>query len=243
VSHRTRERLLSSLPGRGAARRVRRPSDAGRTQAVAVTELELEQVVERLARLVLHAPALAERMAASVRRAVDCAARAERIRRLRAAVGLGRRAIQAAVFLRRGPTPRRSASQRASLAGGAARRGSGRPPGGWARLSGQWVLAWYVLAWYMAPVDQRAAGSLGRRPQHGEGGHCAAALGREHADGLPVAGQRHGHPGEVAKLHGERVLTGAAGGVLRGGCPRPSAVPSCHVLIGPRSPAGRRCCP
>ena len=36
--------LLSNLPGLVATRRARRPSDAGRSLAVAVTELKLEQV-------------------------------------------------------------------------------------------------------------------------------------------------------------------------------------------------------
>lgn len=74
----------------------RRPSDAARSPAVAVTELDLEQVVERLARLILHAHALAERYGGDGG-AVDCVARDERVRRLRAAADLGQRAIQAAV--------------------------------------------------------------------------------------------------------------------------------------------------
>jgi len=71
--------LLSNLPGLVATRRARRPSDASRSPAVAVTELELEQVVDRLACLVLHAHALAERYGGGGGGAADCAARDERV--------------------------------------------------------------------------------------------------------------------------------------------------------------------
>jgi len=63
-----------------------------------VTDQELEQVIRSLARLVLAAHALAERMAArSGGSEATLAARAERVGRLRAAVGVGQRALQAAV--------------------------------------------------------------------------------------------------------------------------------------------------
>ena len=62
-------------------------------------ELELEQVVERIARLVLHANTLAERMVAIPGGTAQVHnARDERVQRLRAAVTFGQRAIQAAVW-------------------------------------------------------------------------------------------------------------------------------------------------
>ena len=60
--------------------------------------LELERVIDRLARLVLQAQSLADRTAScSVLAGDGEAARADRVRRLRAAVQLGQRAIAAAV--------------------------------------------------------------------------------------------------------------------------------------------------
>jgi len=61
--------------------------------------LELEAVIDRLARLVIHAQALADRTAALpvIVEAADRHRRADRLRLLRAAVDLGQRAITAAV--------------------------------------------------------------------------------------------------------------------------------------------------
>lgn len=90
--------MLSDLPRPGVTRRSRRPWDADQSPARTATELELEQVIARLASLVLGAHALAERMSArSGGSAAMRAARAERVGRLRAAVDLGQRAIPAAV--------------------------------------------------------------------------------------------------------------------------------------------------
>ena len=62
-------------------------------------ELELEQVVERIARLVLHANTLADRLAAIPGDTAQVQhARNERVQRLRAVVKRGQRAIQAAVW-------------------------------------------------------------------------------------------------------------------------------------------------
>ncbi len=62
-------------------------------------ELQLEQVVERIARLVLHANTLADRMAAVPAGTAQVQnARDVRVQRLRAVVRLGQRAIQAAVW-------------------------------------------------------------------------------------------------------------------------------------------------
>ncbi len=60
--------------------------------------LELEAVIDRVARLVIHAQALADRTAALpvLVEAADCHRRADRLHRLRAAVDLGQRAITAA---------------------------------------------------------------------------------------------------------------------------------------------------
>ena len=61
--------------------------------------LELEAVIDRLARLVIHAQALADRTAALpvIVEAADRHRRADHLRLLRAAVDLGQRAITAAV--------------------------------------------------------------------------------------------------------------------------------------------------
>ncbi len=61
--------------------------------------LELEAVIDRLARLVIHAQALADRTAALpvLGEAADRLRRADRLHLLRAAVDLGQRAISAAV--------------------------------------------------------------------------------------------------------------------------------------------------
>jgi len=60
--------------------------------------LELEAVIDRVARLVIHAQALADRTAALpvLGEAADRHRRADRLRLLRAAVDLGQRAITAA---------------------------------------------------------------------------------------------------------------------------------------------------
>ncbi len=61
--------------------------------------LELEAAIDRLARLVIHAQALADRTAALpvIDEAADRDRRADHLRLLRAAVDLGQRAITAAV--------------------------------------------------------------------------------------------------------------------------------------------------
>jgi len=61
--------------------------------------LELEAVIDRVARLVIHAQALADRTAALpvIVEAADRHRRANRLHLLRAAVDLGQRAITAAV--------------------------------------------------------------------------------------------------------------------------------------------------
>ncbi len=63
--------------------------------------LELEAVIDRLARLVIHAQALADRTAAlpAIGEAADRHRRADHLRLLRAAVDLGQRAITAAAAI------------------------------------------------------------------------------------------------------------------------------------------------
>ena len=89
---------------------ARRPSGAGRAERperrmsqpepLADQYLEVEQIVGRLARLALHAHALAERMDHPLHATVQVdPARPERIQRLRAGVDLARRALVAAARL------------------------------------------------------------------------------------------------------------------------------------------------
>ena len=63
--------------------------------------LELEAVIDRLARLVIHAQALADRTAAlpAIVEAADRHRRADHLRLLRTAVDLGQRAITTAVTI------------------------------------------------------------------------------------------------------------------------------------------------
>jgi len=79
---------------------VLQPARPGRQARPVVLDpwLELEAVIDRLARLVIHAQALADRTAAlpAIGEAADRRRRADRLHLLRAAVDLGQRAITAA---------------------------------------------------------------------------------------------------------------------------------------------------
>jgi len=99
----TAERHMHRQPADGTCDRRRHPGSLD--EPGTGPELELEQVVERIARLVLHANTLAERMVAIPGGTAQVHnARDERVQRLRAAVTFGQRAIQAAVWHGLDPT-------------------------------------------------------------------------------------------------------------------------------------------
>jgi len=93
----TAERHIHRQPAGGTPDRRRHPG--ARNEPGTEPELEFEQVVERIARLVLHANTLADRLAAIPGDTAQVQhARNERVQRLRAVVKRGQRAIQAAVW-------------------------------------------------------------------------------------------------------------------------------------------------
>jgi len=101
----TAERHIHRQPTGGAPHGPGHPGSLDEPGTGPELELELDQVVERIARLVLHANTLAERMVAIPGGTAQVHnARDERVQRLRAAVTFGQRAIQAAVWHGLDPT-------------------------------------------------------------------------------------------------------------------------------------------
>jgi len=96
----SRRAVATSRAGLSHAVPVLQPARPGSQARPVVLDpwLELEAVIDRLARLVIHAQALADRTAAlpAIGEAADRHRRADRLHLLRAAVDLGQRAITAA---------------------------------------------------------------------------------------------------------------------------------------------------